>query len=531
MDELFEFLRGIADNPARAIGPIWTLLWLWSVVRGWINRMREAREQQAAEAREQPAPPKPPPPPTPVVEKRTPEVSKPVASPWQGLLERAEALRLRLLHEPTLRWLEPILVSEVLEPLRAVVARSRTTDATPELARRATAARVTLQALEQVARERETDPDSAWLFELDRIAATAQRPLSAYARAKELPFIGHTPLAARFDTRPEHYAHGLTRALLFLPARGTGASLEHYALAMQALGRRWFEAFPQLGDELRDERDLQRSVALVDARYGFDERAAYAAFGPWLPALFADVMLSLRFGNAYVTALRHQVVARGPLALRAFAQGETLGREPPMLLRMHAALHVLEALGRRDEAKLHRAALAKALPDTSQILFPVAGGNHVALPSAFMISLTEELASALLETRLPALGGVPLLEWPGLPQTLEDAREQLSLSRELLQGVPRNADPAQLLSAAWLAAEQHDPALVLAGLRRALSPRAIAARQAPAVPSARAPRTLHAAFRDPRTLRSAILLGAALSPPRTIRIEAQAPGSSASLRK
>jgi hypothetical protein len=84
--------------------------------------------------------------------------------------------------------------------------------------------------------------------------------------------------------------------------------------------------------ELRDELGLSDQMRLIDPRMGFDERYAYAAFGPWLPALFAEIMLSRRLGNAYVTALRDQVVATAAAAARARAHGEYLGAEPPPTL-------------------------------------------------------------------------------------------------------------------------------------------------------------------------------------------------------
>lgn len=535
IEELRDWLRGIAEEPGKVIAPLWTLFWLWSVARNWIKRLTAGREQTAEPA---PAPPPASPPASPrelrqpaqpalpqAPRAREREIAKPAParkaeSRWPALLERAEALRSRLLHERSLRWLEPILVSEVIDPFHAAHARSRAADVATDVERRATGAVLTLQALEHVARERSTDADAAVLSELDRIAQAIHLPLSEYARAEGVALLGHTPLAVHFEANHEHYARGLTPELLFLPVpSGVGAQLSDYTSSMQALARRWFFAFPKLAEQLRDELSLSDRTRLIDPRQGFDERSAYAAFGPWLPALFAELALGLRLGNAYVTALRHQVVASGVAATRARAHGEYLSSEPPPLLRMHAALLALETLGRHDEAKRQRGALAEALPDTTEILLPIADGRHLSLPTAFMVALTEQLSRTVLDTRLDALGGVPLAEWPGFAQTLEDAREQVSLSRELIHGTPRSTDAAQLLSAAWLASDRNDDSTTaLARLRKALSPRAEpATRRAEALPSARKARSLHAALHDPRTLRRAIVLGAAFSPPRSQR--------------
>jgi len=537
IEELREWLRDVVDNPAKVIGPLWMIFWLWSTARNWIKRLSAGREQEAApapppaptpappRAAPQPAPPQPP-------RARERETAKPAPprsaeSRWPALIERAETLRSRILVERPLRWLEPILVSEVIDPLQAAHARSRSADLATEVEHRAAGAVLTLQALEHVVRERSTEADAAALFELDRIAQATQHPLSAYARAEDITLLGHTPLAVHFEARQEHYARGLTQELLFLPVpSGLGAQLSDYTTAIQALGRRWLFAFPKLAEQLRDELGLSDRTRLIDPRHGFDERSAYAAFGPWLPALFAELALSLRLGNAYVTALRHQVIATGAAATRARPNGEYLSTEPPPLLRMHAALVALEAIGRHDEAKHQRAALAEALPDTSETLLPLADGRYLALPTAFMVKLTEQLSHDVLDARLDTLGGVPLAEWPGLAQTLEEAREQVSLSRELMHGTPRNANAAQLLSAAWLVADQSaDAPAALTRLRKALAPRGEAAEakaRIATVASPRRPRSLNAALHDPRTLRSAIVLGAAFSPPRSIRMPPRA---------
>jgi hypothetical protein len=523
IEELRELLRGIAENPARAIAPLWTLFWLWSIARSWIRRFKEAREARRQPAAPTPAPPRAPPEParaarTAAVPARDREAPRALQARWPALIERAEALRSRLVFERSLRWLEPILASEVIAPLHAAHATSRTAGESAA-EQRARGAVLTLQALEQVVRERSGADGAAALYELDRIAQAVHRPLSEYARAEGITLWGHAPLAVHFDARDELYARGLTSELLFVsvPER-FGAHLNDYTASLQALGRRWFFAFPGLGAKLRDELGLSDRVRLVDPRLGFDERSAYAAFGPWLPALFAELMLTMRLGNAYVTALRDQVMASGAAAARTSAHGEYLSAEPPPLLRWHTALFALEHLGRHDDAKRHRAVLEEALPDTAQTLLPLADGRQIALPTAFMLRLTEQLAQAVLEARLDALGGVPLGEWPGLGQSVEDAREQVRLSHELAHGVPRNVDAARLLGAAWLAAEHSaDSGSALVRLRQALSPRAEPATQPARAPAARKRRSLRAALADPRTLRRAIELGSAFSPPPALR--------------
>jgi hypothetical protein len=523
IEELRELLRAIAENPARAIAPLWTLFWLWSVARSWIRRFKEAREARRQPAEPEPAPPHAPPQqvraaPTPVAPARNPAAPRTLQARWPALIERAEALRSRLAFERPLRWLEPIVASEVIAPLHDAHATSRTAGESAA-EQRAQGAVLTLQALEQVLRERSGGGEAAALYELDRIAQAVHRPLSDYARAEGIPLSGHAPLAVHFDARHELYARGLTSELLFLsvPER-FGAHLNDYTASLQALGRRWFFAFPRLGAELREELGLSDRVRLVDPRLGFDERSAYAVFGPWLPALFAELMLTMRLGNAYVTALRDQVVASGAAAARARAHGEYLSAEPPLLLRWHTALLALEHLGRHDDAERHRALVGQALPDTAQTLLPLSDGRHIALPTAFMRRLTEQLAQTLLEARLEALGSVPVGEWPGLTQSVEDAREQVRLSHELVQGVPRNMNAAQLLGAAWLlAAQRGDSGVALARLRQALSPRAAPAARPALARAAHRPRSLRAALRDPSALRRAIELGSAFSRPRTLR--------------
>jgi hypothetical protein len=104
-----------------------------------------------------------------------------------------------------------------------------------------------------------------------------------------------------------------------------------------------------------------------------------------------------------------------------------------------------------------------------------------------------------------------------LPQTLEDAHEQESLSAELMRAQPpRDKDSAQMLAAAWLARDAgEDPEEVVKQLRKALAPSRTLERPRSTTRKTVAPESLHAAFRDPQAIRGAILLGAALAPRRT----------------
>jgi hypothetical protein len=98
---------------------------------------------------------------------------------------------------------------------------------------------------------------------------------------------------------------------------------------------------------------------------------------------------------------------------------------------LHAALLVLDLLGRHDDARRHQELVAAEAIDTSRSQLPLAGGQSLSIGTDYLLAITEDITRNILEVRAPALGGVSLSDWPGLSQTLEDAHEQVSLSQTL----------------------------------------------------------------------------------------------------
>lgn len=546
LDSIVDFLLETISNPGKAIGRLWIAWWIWSSIRKAYKRIsgKDKPTEQPAPVEAAPAPKPVASPPLPASPQASrPQASGPQASTmqprrlqgtepsasraaasraaasrkpprteprWGALVERAEEVRLQLLRDNRLRWAEPVLVSEVIAPLQE--ARKRDTDP-QQLPPRTAGAVLALQLLERRLENNAAEPSATVLTVVDAVAKACQQPLVDYTDAEDIAWFGRTPLSVRGHVEEGLHARGLTRELLPLGVRpAVGTHLNDYAKVVHGLGQRWVTALPGLLSQLQTRLSLPPQMRLVDVRQGYDERMVYASFGPWLPALCADILLTLRLGNGYVTVLRREVIAAGDKATRASHKAGMLSADPPPLLRLHAALLVLDMLGRHDDVHRHQALVADALDDTSHCQLPLAGGSALTIGSDYLLALTEDITRNVLEVRAPALGGVSLSQWPGLSQTLEDAHEQVLLSQTLNRSdAPAGTDAAQLLSAAWLAWDAGgDPQVLLARLHKALAPRQKVAAKVEVLAEKPRPRSLHAAFRDRATIRAAIVLGAEL---------------------
>jgi hypothetical protein len=300
---------------------------------------------------------------------------------------------------------------------------------------------------------------------------------------------------------------------------GLGTQLDDYTAILHELGRRWYAALPELATDLQAQLGVGERMRLLEAQSSYDAASIQACFGPWLPALFADTALTLRLGTGYVTGLRKSVAADAHVT-HGQAEGSYLSGRPPALLRLRAASNALTALGRHDEAAHHAKAFAAEHQGLERSYLPLADSRMLVLDSSHWLAFVDALSQVLLHAPQAALGGVALRDVPGLSQSLEEQREQRALAQSIAgKRVPSRLDAAQLLCGALLAWDSGiDPELALAQFQQALAPRAARDPQAERVASpARKPRSLHAAFRDPRTLRSAIILGAAFERPRSQR--------------
>lgn len=537
LDSILDFLLETISNPGKAIGRLWIAWWIWSSIRKAYKRIsgKDKPVEQPAPVEAAPAPKpvaaappvaSPPAAPRPQPSRSQPprvpapaaSASRVAASPkpartesrWGAFVERAEDVRLRLLRDNRLSWAEPVVVSDVLAPLQ----EARQSDTDPQqLPPRTAGAVLALQLLERRLENNAEEPSATVLTVIDAVAKACQQPLVEYTDAENIVWFGRTPLSVRGRVEDGLHARGLTRELLPLGVPSSvGTHLNDYAKVVHSLGRRWVAALPGLLSQLQTRLSLPPQMRLVDVRQGYDERMVYASFGPWLPALCADILLTLRLGNGYVTVLRRAVIASGDRATQATHKAGMLTAEPPLLLRLHAALLVLDQLGRHDDARRHQELVGAEAIDTSRSQLPLSGGQSLSIGTDYLLAITEDITRNVLEVRAPALGGVSLHEWPGLSQTLEDAHEQVSLSQTLKRSdVPHGTDAAQVLSAAWLAWDAGgDPETLLARVHRAIAPRAKAVAAKEPVAAKARPRSLHAAFRDPATIRAAIVLGAEL---------------------
>jgi hypothetical protein len=414
----------------------------------------------------------------------------------------------------------------VVEPIQTARDHASRRRPSEDAEARGASALLTLEVLERLADERAREPDRTHLAELDAILEAAHAPLRRHAETEGLALRGRYPVALRAPLPEAQSSRQWTDQLLLVPvARSAGARLSDHHNALSELGRRWFFALPKLPEEVWGELDLAQRVRLPDPRVSYDENSVRASFGPWLPALFADVALTLRLGAGHVAGLV-QGSADEDQVTRARSDGAYLSPQPPTAMRMRVALATLTSLGQGAEAERQRESFRRLHPATEQSYLPLSDGRLLVLPTAYLFVLSDELSSFLLESGLDALGGVPLGQLPTLTQTLEVAREQARLAKAGLRGpLPAHVDPALLLGAALLAWQDGaEPEEVLARLHEQLAPRAAPTRGPMRGRTGRgvvAPRTLHAsvraALRDPARLRSAIAIGAAFEPPRSRR--------------
>jgi hypothetical protein len=550
VDELLEWIRARLRDPRQLIVYVWFAWWLWSLVRGRLQQRRQAEqaeseEQTQPDARtEPPRPPPPPPqPPPPRAPRREPSPApqaRPETAParerlakvartvvdeterdgalFARALERAHVLRKRIAGDRALRRLEPIAVDEVIDPLSAAQQQAGKAHPDPEARARGGRALLTLGVLERVLSEREREFDAARLAEVDAITDACHAPLRQYAYAEDLRLRGVHPVAIRAPLPEAASTPDISDKLLLVPVPASvGANLNDYTAALHELGRRWYHGLSGLSSELQSTIGVAPRARLLEPRSSYDAASVHAYFGPWLAALFADSALTLRLGNGYVAGLRKSLGADAHVT-RAPAEGAFVGRKPPGALRMRAALNALAALGQHDEAAHHRAAFAAEHEGLERSYLPLAGGRVLVVDSDYLLEVTDLVSKVVLEAPLASLGGVALSVVPGLPQSLEERREQPALARAIAERrVPQRMDAAQLLSGALLAWDAGvDPQLAIAELHGALTPRAAQAAPEKRAPrQTQAPRSLRAGFRDPRTLRSAIVLGAALERPRS----------------
>ena len=445
---------------------------------------------------------------------------------WGRALERAYALQRRIEDDASLQRLEPVLRGAVVEPIQTArdhASRRRPSEAAEA---RGASALLTLEVLERIADERAREPDRAHLAELDAILEAAHAPLRRHAETEGLALRGRYPFALRAPLPEAQSSRQWTDQLLLVPvARSAGARLIDHHNALSELGRRWFFSLPELPEEVWGELDLAQRVRLPDPRVSYDENSVRASFGPWLPVLFADVALTLRLGAGHVAGLVRGSADEDQVT-RARSDGAYLSPQPPTAVRMRVALATLTSLGQGAEAERQRESFRRLHPATEQSYLPLSDGRLLVLPTAYLFVLSDELSSFLLESRLDALGGVPLGQLPALTQTIEVAREQGRVAKAALRGpLPAHVDAALLLGAALLAWQDGgEPDALLARLHERLAPQAAPTRGPKRGRAARAvgaPRTLHAALRaalrDPARLRSAIAIGAAFEPPRSRR--------------
>ncbi len=287
------------------------------------------------------------------------------------------------------------------------------------------------------------------------------------------------------------------------------------------VGRSLFDGVPGWSAEIYARHRLPPSLFLPPGHGAYDADSARAALGVWLPELFADVYATYVLGPAYAAALGSSLTrAKQPIeTCIARGQGRFLAASAPSVVRMHAVLAVLTRLGLHDWERRLRERWEASHGPSESLYLPLSDGRLMAIPLAFMLSELDPVLAFVLEEPQAALGSETWLDVPGLAYLHAEHAQVETALRCFVRGEALDVPARIAMAAAALALEGQPGArsLVAKALAQSIrgtgtleaAPNAFSLATAKHVPTAGG---LGAALRDPRAVREALVLGAALSP-------------------
>ncbi len=366
--------------------------------------------------------------------------------------------------------------------------------------------------------------------ELEAFARDFGAPLEAYLREegvglKRRSFVVLTesgPAAASLLPALRAY----TRHFPIVVPEGADG-LEGYVTTARERARALSEDAPGLLQRLRRAHGWPEFLLLPGSEARLSPELLVSlrgAFGVWLPALLAEILLTLQLGPSYAAYLSD---FPGPLTAGAGSHPRLLGDQPPRLLRLHAALGTLEFLGHFEESGRLERKLEKQFGERPSLPLQDEAPQAPKLPYELWRAELEGLLESVLEDVQPALGGRSLLDARGVAFSHgEQARAQrlaaLLRDRDADLGAHGELRARDWLSAALLVREdgglsENELALrlrhALHGPRRARRSEKKTRLAAPPAANGR-PERLEALLRDPAAIRDAVALGALLGPRR-----------------
>lgn len=420
-------------------------------------------------------------------------------------------------------------LASIAAAIDGILPRARALVASIEAEREDPAAEYTLEKLERAAsfietilRQRSAD-ETPELRAGERVAELAAAPFVEFCRVQGIAYDARPFLAVRHAGRVDRSLHHEELPFSLVPV-SADARNDPRAMPMVAreVGETIFFGVPGLGRTLASGLSLPEALALPSTAH--EVRPAYlrAAFGPYLPDLFADLYATSLFGPAYAEALfalaEHPGVRRAAHRMQSYERW--ISPHPPLALRFAFVLEVLEALGRVSEAKRLRARWDRLFEGVTHYLFPAIDGSAAKIPVEFVQKTVAAMASRIIEFHHPTLEGFRILDIPGLGYLHAEHSAVVRSTKALLEERVPHERPLLVIAAAALLA-QEKPALSpqLAELaRRALrGDHRVTATAPKARRPAQSSRGIAAMMRDPETLAEAVALGAALGRRPTMR--------------
>lgn len=301
------------------------------------------------------------------------------------------------------------------------------------------------------------------------------------------------------------------------------SSFEADAYLARSVGRSLALDVPGWLSLLRRQHGLPPRFGLPFQASGYDLPTIYGVFGPWLPELLAECIAAAQLGPGYAELLRRELertTTEQALTATSAGGGTLLSDEPPLAVRWMVVVHTLHALGQAEAAQALNSAGHQRLGPSPALLLPFVNGGHEAWDFDDWSTELEVLVEELLGSPSPALANLSLLEVPqlsyGPAQDLEaEARARALLEERPVQASARDLERAALLALSMVGVTE---SRVMRALERVLRGATSASRRAPKQPqraaSSAPASTLAAAFRSPRALREAIVVGAAFTRPR-----------------
>ncbi len=389
------------------------------------------------------------------------------------------------------------------------------------------AARTT--ALLRLAAEQRRDPVLAgMLADVDACIDALAQPIYDNANGEGMVVMRRRSLAlVDVDGERLEAAFARTPIAPVVVPRELGDAPERWVMLGRVVGRRMLLDVPGWAGEHYEDLGLPPALMLPPSHAGYDPETASAAFGVWLPELFADAFAAFCLGPAYVAWLVDTLARKGePMQLLiGYSRGRFLHGLPPSELRVQTGLAVLTRLGLHAEERKLRARFDGLSGPKESLYLPFDDGAAARIPLSFMLARLSELLERMLDDPHAALGDDTWLDVPGFGYLHAEHSTAESAAKRLAAGQPVHATPRIVIAAAQLAVQANAKArgLVAQTLRRSIRGAGtletvpdVYQKLAPAQSGREGARreTVGAVLRDKRALREAFVLGTAFAPRR-----------------